>query len=184
MTLKEQLTLDLKAALRSGEEPRKTVLRGLLAGLQQAELEKRTAASLKFERPQATLDPMGDLEPPALTDEQIAELERVALTEEEALAAIQKEAKSRRESIADAGRASRPDLIATNEAELRIIEHYLPQQLSREQVRALAQAAITEAGAADLKQIGAVMKLLTPRTKGLADGRLVNEVVRELLQPR
>jgi uncharacterized protein YqeY len=172
MTLKEQLNLDLKAALRSGDDVRKTVLRGLLAGFQQAELEKRTVAAREMN--------MGGSPSP----EQLATLEQVALDEAEAIATIQKEAKSRRESIVDAEKAGRPDLVAANEAELRIIESYLPQQLSREEVAALAQAAIAEAGVTDLKQLGAVMKILTPRTKGRADGRLVNEVVRELLQPR
>jgi uncharacterized protein YqeY len=172
MTLKEQLNLDLKAALRSGDDMRKTVLRGLLAGLQQAELEKRTAAA-------RDLNKGGSPSP-----EQLALLDQVALDDAEAIAAIQKEAKSRRESIVDAGQAARPDLVAANEAELRIIESYLPQQLSREEVTVLAQAAIAEAGVTDLKQLGAVMKLLTPRTKGRADGRLVNDVVRELLQAR
>jgi uncharacterized protein YqeY len=172
MTLKDQLNLDLKAAMRSGEDIRKTVLRGLLAGLQQAQLEKRTAAARGMK--------LGE----EATPEQLAELDRVALDEAEAEAAIQKEAKARRESIADAAKAGRADLVAANEAELRIIETYLPQMLSREEVQALAQAAIAEAGVTDLKQLGAVMKILTPRTKGRADGRLVNEVVRELLQPR
>jgi uncharacterized protein len=172
MSLKAQLNLDLKAALRSGDDTRKTVLRGLLASLQQAELEKRTAAAREMNKGGAA------------TPEQIAALEQVALDDAEAVAAIQKEAKSRRESIADAGQAARADLVAANEAELRIIESYLPQQLSREEVLALARAAIAEAGVTDLKQLGAVMKLLTPRTKGRADGRMVNEVVRELLQPR
>jgi hypothetical protein len=172
MTLKEELNLDLKAALRSGDDTRKTVLRGLLAGFQQAELEKRTAAARDMN--------MGGSPSP----EQLARLDQVALDDSEALAAIQKEAKSRRESIVDAVKAARADLVAANEAELRIIESYLPQQLSREEVMALAQAAIAEAGVTDLKQLGAVMKILTPRTKGRADGRLVNEVVRELLQPR
>ena len=172
MTLKEQLNLDLKAALRSGDDMRKTVLRGLLAGLQQAELEKRTAAARDMNK-------SGSPSP-----DQLALLDQVALDDAETIAAIQKEAKSRRESIVDAGQAARPDLVAANEAELRIIESYLPQQLSREDVLALAQAAIAEAGVTDLKQLGMVMKLLTPRTKGRADGRLVNEVVRELLQAR
>lgn len=97
------------------------------------------------------------------------------------LAIIQKEAKSRRESIADAHKAGRADLATGYEVELQIIETYLPQQLTRAELVALAQAAIAEAGATDAKQIGAVMKILSPRTKGQADGRLVNEVVRELL---
>jgi len=169
MTLKEQLNVDLREAMKAGDETRKTALRQLLAGIRQGELEKRTAA--------AKLQAQAG----ALTEAQLAALDQTSLDEAEALAVIQREAKSRRESIADAEKAGRADLVAANEAELRIIETYLPKQLSREEVAALAQAAIAEAGATDLKQLGAVMKLLTPRTKGQADGRLVNEVVRELL---
>ena len=169
MTLKEQLNRDLKDALRSGDEVRKTTLRQLLSGLRQAQLDKRMGAAATMGK--------GD----ELSAEQVATLERVDIDEIEAVAVLQKEAKAHRESIADAAKAERADLVAANEAELRVIEAYLPKQLSRDEVRALAQAAIAEAGAADLKQLGAVMKLLTPRTKGLADGRLVNEVVRELL---
>ena len=169
MTLKEQLNLDLKAALRSGDDTRKTVLRQLLAGLQQAELEKRTAAA-------RAMNTGGEA-----NAEQLAALEQVVIDDAEALNAIQKEAKSRRESIADAAQASRADLVSANEVELRIIENYLPQQLSRDEVAGLVRAAIAETGATDLKQLGAVMKVLSPQTKGRADGRLVNEVVRELL---
>jgi uncharacterized protein YqeY len=71
--------------------------------------------------------------------------------------------------------------VENSAASLRIVEGYLPRQLSREEVAALARDAIAEAGATDLKQLGAVMKILSPRVKGQADGRLVNEVVRELL---
>jgi hypothetical protein len=106
---------------------------------------------------------------------------QTTLSDEDVLALIQKEAKSRRESIADAQKAGRADLVAAYEAELAVMDTYLPQSLSREELVALAQAAIAEAGATDLKQQGAVMKLLAPRTKGRADGKLVNEIVRELL---
>jgi hypothetical protein len=111
-----------------------------------------------------------------------AEVDRqTALTDEDVLGLLQKEAKSRRESIADAHKAERADLVAAYQRELAIIEGYLPQALNRDELMVLARAAIAEAGATDLKQLGAVMKLLTPRTKGRADGKLVNDVVRELL---
>ncbi len=106
---------------------------------------------------------------------------RITLDEPGLQAILQKEAKSRRESIADAHKAERADLVADGEAELKLIEAYLPQMLTREELETLARAAIAEAGATDLKQLGAVMKLLTPRTKGRADGKLVNEVVRQAL---
>jgi uncharacterized protein YqeY len=169
MALRDQLNNDLKDALRSGDEVRKTTLRQLLAGLRQAQLEKRTAAA-------RAMSPGSDL-----NAGQLEQLDQVEIDETEAVAVIQKEAKAHRESIADAAKAGRHDLVAANEAELHVIEAYLPQQLSRAEIQTLAQAAIAEAGVTDLKQIGAVMKLLTPRTKGRADGRLVNEVVRELL---
>jgi len=169
MSLRDQLNQDLKDAMRSGDEVRKTTLRQLLAGLRQTQLEKRTAAA-------KTMGAGSELSAAQLTT-----LDQVDIDEAEALAVVQREAKAHRESIADAAKASRQDLVAANEAELHVIEAYLPQQLSRDEIKALAQAAIAEAGVTDAKQIGAVMKLLTPRTKGRADGRLVNEVVRELL---
>jgi uncharacterized protein YqeY len=106
---------------------------------------------------------------------------QTTLGDEDVLGVIQKEAKSRRESIADAQKAGRADLIAAYEAELAAIEHYLPQSLTREELTELARAAIAESGATDAKQLGMVMKLLSPRTKGRADGKLVNDIVRELL---
>lgn len=106
---------------------------------------------------------------------------RAALDDAAIHAVLQKEAKSRRESLADAQKANRADLAATAEAELKLIESYLPQMLTPEELEALVRAAVAEAGATDLKQLGAVMKLLTPRTKGRADGKVVNEVVRRLL---
>jgi uncharacterized protein len=111
----------------------------------------------------------------------LSTLDRVDIDDTDAVAVLQKEAKAHRESIADAAKAGRDDLVVANEAELRLIEAYLPQQFSRDEIRVLARAAIAEAGVTDIKQLGAVMKVLTPRTKGRADGRLVNEVVRELL---
>lgn len=146
MNLKDQLTADLKEALKSGDETRKITLRSVLAAIKQIEIDSRI-----------TLDDAG------------------------IHVILQKEAKSRRESIADAQTAERADLVAAGEAELKLIEAYLPQMLTRAELETLARAAIAEAGVTDLKQLGAVMKLLTPHTKGRADGKLVNEVVRQLL---
>ena len=113
MSLRDQLTGDLKTALKSSDETRKGTLRLLLAALKQAEIDKRPAG---------------------------------ALDEGEVLAVIQKEAKSRRESIADAQKANRADLVAMNETELHVIESYLPKQLTREELVELARAAIAETG--------------------------------------
>jgi uncharacterized protein YqeY len=94
---------------------------------------------------------------------------------------ISKQAKQRRESIADAEKAGRADLVAQEQAELTLIEQYLPQMMSRDELRSLAAQVISETGVSDAKGMGQVMSRLMPQVKGRADGRLVNEVVRELL---
>ena len=97
-------------------------------------------------------------------------------------AVLTKQAKQRRESIADYQKAGRPEMAAQEENELALIEQYLPQMMSREEVRAIASKTITEMGAADIKEMGRVMGKLMPELKGKADGRIVNEVVRDILQ--
>lgn len=92
-----------------------------------------------------------------------------------------KQAKQRRESIAEYGKGGRDDLVAKEQAELAIIDQYLPQMMSAEEVATLAQQAIAETGATSAKQMGAVMSKLMPQVKGKADGKLVNEVVNGLL---
>ena len=97
-------------------------------------------------------------------------------------AVLVKQAKQRRESIADAEKANRPDLVAQEEAELRIIEDYLPGQLSEVEVCAAASGVIDELGAGEMQDMGRVMGQLMPKLKGQADGRMVSKVVRDLLQ--
>lgn len=99
----------------------------------------------------------------------------------EMLAVIQREAKRRRESIEEFGRGGRPDLVAIEQAELAILETYLPQQMTREEIEVAARAAIAALGVQEKSQMGLVMRTLMPELKGRADGRLVNQVVQELL---
>jgi uncharacterized protein YqeY len=111
-----------------------------------------------------------------------AEIEkRRELTEEELLAVIAKEAKQRRESIAEFERGGRQDLVDREEAELQILLAYLPEQLSREEIAAQARQIIAEVGAASPAQMGQVMRQLMPLMQGKADGKLVSQVVKELL---
>jgi uncharacterized protein len=106
---------------------------------------------------------------------------QIILDDADVLAVINKQAKQRRESIEDYTKANRPDLVGEEERQLIIIERYLPQMMSREEIEALAQAIITQTGVTDAKGMGQVMGQLMPKVKGKADGRLVNEVVRDLL---
>jgi uncharacterized protein YqeY len=106
---------------------------------------------------------------------------RRELSEEEAAEILLREIKQRRDSIAEAEGAGRNDVVAQEHSELEILEAYLPKQLSREEIEAEACAIIETLGAQGSKDTGKVMGALMPHVKGRADGKLVSEVVRELL---
>jgi hypothetical protein len=104
------------------------------------------------------------------------------LDDDGVLAVLAKQAKQRRESITDSEKAGRPDLAAQEQAELVIIEAYLPQKMSREEVEVVARQVIAELGVSDVKGMGRVMGQMMARLKDQADGQVVSQVVRELLQ--
>lgn len=106
---------------------------------------------------------------------------RKELAAEDVMAILQKEAKKRRESIDEAEKVGRAEIVASEKAELIIIEEFLPRQLTYDEVKAIAQEVIAQAGATTSKDTPKVMGPLMARVKGLADGKLVNQVVRELL---
>jgi uncharacterized protein YqeY len=103
------------------------------------------------------------------------------LTEDEMMAALAKEVKQRRNAMAEFERAGRQDLVASELAELAVLEAYLPEALSEEEIVELARQAIVETGADSPRQMGQVMGALMPRVRGRADGRQVSQIVRELL---
>jgi uncharacterized protein YqeY len=96
-------------------------------------------------------------------------------------AVLQKQARQWQDTIAELHQADRPDILAKEEAELAILEEYLPKLLSREEIVQEARQVVAEVGATGMGQMGAVMRELMSKLKGRADGRLVNEVVCELL---
>lgn len=106
---------------------------------------------------------------------------RKELSEDDVLAVIQKEAKRRREAIEESTKANRLDLAEKEQAELTIIETFLPRQLTLEEVKEIAAEIIAQVGAAGPQDQNKVMGPLMTRVKGIADGRLVNQAVRELL---
>jgi uncharacterized protein len=94
---------------------------------------------------------------------------------------IQKEIKSRRESIQDAQKANRPDIITTTQAEISILETFLPKQLTEDEIRSMAIAAIEEVQAKGTNDIGKVMKIIIPKIQGRAPNDQVSQIVRNLL---
>ncbi len=106
---------------------------------------------------------------------------RVVLDDSGVQDVLRKQIKQRQESIDDFTKAGREQDVAHERAEIELIQVYLPQMMSREEVERLARAAIAETGVTDVKGMGQVMSKLMPQVKGKADGRLVNDVVRGLL---
>jgi uncharacterized protein YqeY len=95
---------------------------------------------------------------------------------------LRKQLKLRQESIADFEKAGRPKEVERELAESAIIEAYLPKMMTRLEIEQLAKGVIEELGVTDAKSMGQVMSRLMPHVKGRADGRVVNDVVRGLLQ--
>lgn len=119
----------------------------------------------------------------ALAAIKLAEVEKgFPLEEPDILAILQKEVKSRRETVEEAKQAGRTELASAANDEIAVIEKYLPQQLSDQELKELARQAIVDVGATSPAQMGGVMKVLMPRVQGRADGARVSQVVRELLE--
>ncbi|MFC2037332.1 GatB/YqeY domain-containing protein [Chloroflexota bacterium] len=151
MGLREQLMDDLKDAMRQQDAVRKRGIRSVITAIKRAEAE---------------LDESG---------------QRVRLNDEDILALIEGLAKQRGQSIFEFGKGGRQDLVAEEEAELAILQTYLPRRLTRSEIEAEAQLVIEEVGANSPRDVGKVMRPLMARLDKRADGRLVNQVVRELL---
>jgi len=103
------------------------------------------------------------------------------LPDADVLAVVQKEAKKRRDSIEEFDRGGRAELAAKERAELKVLEEFLPKQLSPEETEELVKAAITEVGATSKKDMGAVMKAAQAKAAGRADGKVMSALVGKLL---
>ena len=104
------------------------------------------------------------------------------LTDEDVIAVLKKLAKQRKDSIEQFKSANRQDLADKEQQELLVIEKYLPQSLSPEQVESFVLEAIKECDAQSMKEMGKVMKLVMEKTKGAADNKTISDIVRSKLQ--
>ena len=107
---------------------------------------------------------------------------RITLDDAAVMALLQKEIKNRREALEEGKKANRPDLVSANEAEIVILEVFLPKAMPAEELRALVKAAIAETGAAAPSDMGKVMKAVMPKVAGRAPNSDVSAMVKELLQ--
>lgn len=145
--LKEKLNSDLKQAMRDGDKVKRSVIRLVIAAIQNAEIAKQTA-----------------------------------LEDNDVLGIIAKEVRQHQESIDAFKAGKRQDLIDQEEAELKILQEYLPKQMTRDEVIAEARKIIAEVGAQGPGDKGRVMPKIIVQLKGKADGREINAIVTELLQ--
>jgi uncharacterized protein YqeY len=154
MTLKDQLNADLRDAMRAGDETRKTTLRLLITAIRNAEIPPEGAVS--------------DLSRHELDDDAVVDV-------------IRRQAKQRRDSIDAYARASRQDLVVKETAELEVLSTYLPAQMSREEIAAVARSIIDRVGATGPADKGKVMPAIMAELRDKAEGREINAVVTELL---
>ena len=145
--LKQNLSDDLKVAMKSGDTVKRSTLRMLLSSINNAEIARKTS-----------------------------------LEDSDILGIIAKEVKQRQESIAAFKEGNRPDLVEKEEVEMAILQDYLPEQMTREEIIDAARKVIAEVGAEGPGDKGKVMPKLIAELKGRADGREINAVVTELLQ--
>ena len=146
MELKARLAEEYRAALRSGDKLKVSVIRLLTALIKNREVEKRGP-----------------------------------LTDAEVMQAISSSCKQRQDSIEQYRQGGRQDLVDKETAELIILQSYLPQPFTAEELGELVREAIQEAQAATPKEMGKVMTLLKPKVTGRADGKVVSALVREML---
>ncbi len=168
MLLRNRLAQELKSAMREGDKVKVSTLRMLQSTIRNREVAKRTDLA-RIAATKGT--PLGE-----------AELEAQSqLMDAEVIQAITAAGKQRRDSIEQFRKGGREDLAAAEEAELKVLESYLPQPLTPEELRAKVAEAIKVTGASSMKEMGKVMAILIPQVQGRADGKLVSEMVREAL---
>ncbi len=164
MSLKEKIKQELNEALKGGRATEVSVLRLINAAVLNKEKEKRYKVGK---------------EKPGLSETELQEGSQ--LTGEEMLEVVSGEAKKRRESIVEFEKGGRNELALKEKSELEILQKYLPEQMSGEDLKNLVVKAVEKVGAKSPQDMGKVMQELMPQVKGKADGNLVSKIVKELL---
>ncbi|MBI4709235.1 MAG: GatB/YqeY domain-containing protein [Candidatus Portnoybacteria bacterium] len=161
MTLREKIDQDFKEAFKAQKEAQVSTLRLLLSSIKNREVEKRT----KLSKTEAA--------------EKLEELSK--LGDEEIIGVISSEVKKRKDSAEQYKAGNRNELAEKEEAEIKILSVYLPEQLGEDEIRKMVKEAIQKSGAQSQKEMGKVMGILAPQIKGKADGGLVSGIVKEEL---
>jgi uncharacterized protein YqeY len=119
----------------------------------------------------------------AISNIKLAEIERKGILDDPAImASLYKEIKNRKETIEDARKGNRDSIISENEAEIAILQEFLPKSLNTEELTILAKSIIQEKNATSLKDMGNVMKLMVEKVNGQAPNDAISKVIKDLLQ--
>ena len=162
--LKDKIETDFKKALKERKKTERSALRMLKAEIFNQEKEKRY--SLSKENSQ-------------LNEKELEE--QSLINDEEVLEVILSKIKKTKESITEFEKGKRQDLVEKEKKELKVLEKYLPEQLSEKELTEMAQEIIKQTGAKDIKDMGKVMAQLMSKVKGRAAGEAVSKVVRNFL---
>jgi len=165
MSLKLKIQDDSKAALKEKREIELSVLRMLSAAISNKEIDKRTKAWK--EKPELSAEELG---------------KESQLTEEEISKIISSEIKKRKEAVDLYKKGNRMELAGKESKEIEILQSYLPEQLSVEEIKKIAKEMVEKTGAKEMKDMGRVMKELMPEVKDRADSGLISKIVKELLE--
>lgn len=163
-SLRKKIQNDFKQALKEKDKLKISTLRLLQAALLIKEKEKR----------EKIVKIKGQLSEKVLQEESL-------LSDEEILDILSSEIKKRREAIQEFQKGGRDDLVEREKRELKILEKYLPAQISNEELKQLINKAIKELKIQNSQEIGKVMAFLMPKLKGRAEGRRVVQLVKEIL---
>jgi uncharacterized protein YqeY len=172
MTLMDQLQADLKTALRAREEPRLTTIRSLIAAIKNEAVTQRGVAAKRIAKERGVaLENLSSEDMPSGT----------TLSDADIVQVINREVKKRQDTVETYRSVNRADAAAAEEAEIAVLQHYLPKQLSADALRPLVQGVIDEVGATSKADMKKVMPVVMSRYRDRADGRTLNQLVQELL---
>ncbi|MDR5657977.1 GatB/YqeY domain-containing protein [Serpentinicella sp. ANB-PHB4] len=146
MTLKEQLTNDLKEAMKSKNKLQKNVITMIRSDIKQIEVDKR-----------------------------------IELNDDEVIEIISRQLKQRRDAADEFLNGGREDLAQQVKEEAEILLNYLPAQMTEDEIKEIVKNTVSELGAVSIKDMGKVMAAVMPKLKGRADGKIVNQTVKQML---
>ncbi len=162
--LKQKIQSDTTDALKRGNQEVLGVLRMAISAINSKEKEKRYKVSK---------------ENPGIKDEEL--VKNSTLSDEEVIGVLSSEVKKRRDAIVLYEKGNRPELAENEKKEITVLQKYLPEQLSGEELKKIIQESIAKTGAKEIKDMGKVMADVAPKVKGKAEGSEISRIVKELL---